>query len=407
VFSQSEADTIILINADTISVSSGYYPFVKNDLNYLINPKALVDFYQKLDELKSGSRKKLVIVHIGDSHIQADNFTGTMRKHLQHQFGNGGRGLYFPYRTAKTNGPFDIKDVNSSGCNWKSKRCVFPSIPIPTGISGITLQTNQSATIDFLLSQNYGENKFNQVTIFCDKKFAYNIDPQIKDQVTNFYVSPFRLEYAADPYSLTYSSTNLLSEFRLSIEKNDSSPEPFNLFGVYLQNTEAKGIEYNMIGVNGAQYMHYNQSEYFFEQLQTLQPDLIIVSLGTNEAISQGYNAATFESDASEFFSKLKDVLPNSSVLVTSPPDTYIMRRYKNQHTSSVSAIQQRICIKNNYSFWDFYNIMGGAGSVTKWRKLGLANLDMVHFLQKGYEVQGTLLYRALMNGYNNYNRNR
>ena len=405
-FAQIYTDTSI-VNIDTISVSATTFSFVKNELNNLSNSNALNDFYQKLDELKSGIRKKLVIVHIGDSHIQADNFTGTMRKLLQQQFGNGGRGLYFPYRTAKTNGPFDIKDINSCACNWKCKRCVFPLISIPIGISGITMQTNQSAKIDFTLSQNYGENKFNQLTIFCNKKFTYNIEPQTKDPVTNFFISPFRLEYAADPYSLTYTSDNLLSEFRLSIEKNDTSSEPFNLFGVYLQNTEAKGIEYNMIGVNGAQYMHYSQAAYFFEQLQTLQPDLIIVSLGTNEAISKGYNASSFEDDATTFFSKLKDVLPSSSVIVTSPPDTYIMRRYKNLHTGSVSNIQQRICIKNNYAFWDFYNIMGGAGSVTKWRKLGLANLDMVHFLQKGYEVQGTLLYRALMNGYNNHNRNR
>jgi hypothetical protein len=406
-FAQIEADTLMIANADTISLSSTTFSFVKNELNYIINPKALTDFYQKLDELKKGYRKKLVIVHIGDSHIQADNFTGTMRKQLQHQFGNGGRGLYFPYRTAKTNGPYDIKDVNACGCLWKSKRCVFPSIPIPIGISGITLQTNQSAKIDFSLSQNFEENKFNKLTIFCDKKFAYTIEPQIQDPVTNFYISPFRLEYASDPYSLIYSMENPISTIRLNIDKSDTSSEPFNLFGVYLQNTKAKGIEYNMIGVNGAQYMHYNQADYFFEQLQTLQPDLVIVSLGTNEAISKGYNASTFEADAHAFFSKLNDVLPNSSVLVTSPPDTYIMRRYKNQHTSSISNIQQRICLKNNYAFWDFYNIMGGLGSVMKWRKLGLGNTDMVHFLQKGYEVQGTLLYRALMNSYNNYNRNR
>jgi lysophospholipase L1-like esterase len=407
VWAQTNVDTMMITNADSISVSATTFSFVKNELNYLINPKALESFYQKLEELKSGRRNKLVIVHIGDSHIQADNFTGTMRKQLQQQFGNGGRGLYFPYRTAKTNGPFDIKDINTSICNWKSKRCVFPAIPIPIGISGITIQANQSAKIDFSLSQNYGENKFDKLTIFCDKKFAYTIEPQIQDPVTNFFVSPFRLEYAADPYSLTYSIDNPISSVRLNIEKSDTSSEPFNLFGVYFQNTEAKGIEYNMIGVNGAQYMHYNLADYFFEQLQTLQPDLIIVSLGTNEAISRGYNAATFESDANEFFSKLNDVLPNSSVLVTSPPDTYMMRKYKNIHTSSISNIQQRICLKNNYAFWDFYNIMGGLGSVIKWRKLGMGNSDMLHFLQKGYEVQGTLLYRALMNSYNNHNRNR
>ena len=400
-------DSLFNDSSDSISFSNKTFTFVKNELNYLINPNALETFYQKLEELKSGRRNKLVIVHIGDSHIQADNFSGAMRNQLQKQFGNGGRGLYFPYRTAKTNGPFDIKDINSSGSNWTCKRCAFPSIPIPIGISGITIQTNQSAKIDISLSQVNGESKFDRLTIFCDKKFAYTVEPQIQDPLTNFYVSPFRLEYAADPYSISYIIDNPISLVRLDIEKNDTSNEPFNLFGLYLQNTQAKGIEYNMIGVNGAQYTHYNQADYFFEQLQTLQPDLVIVSLGTNEAISRGYNATTFESEANEFYSKLNDVLPNTSIIVTSPPDTYLMRKYKNPHTASVSAIEKQICLKRNYAVWDFYNIMGGLGSAMKWRKLGLGNNDLVHFLQKGYQVQGTLLYTALMNGYNNHKRNR
>ena len=401
------SDSVIFGSSDSVILSSTTFPFIKNDKNILINNSALQTFYQKLEELKSGGRNTLIIVHIGDSHIQADNFSGAMRNQLQKQFGNGGRGLYFPYRTAKTNGPFDIKDINTSGSNWMCKRCAFPSIPIPIGISGITIQTNQSAKIDFSVSQISGDNRFDRVTIFCDKKFAYTVEPQIQDPVTNFYVSPFTLEYAADPYSISYAIDRPISSVRLDIEKNDTSNDPFNLFGLYLQNTQAKGIEYNMIGVNGAQYTHYNQADYFFEQLQTLQPDLIIVSLGTNEAISRGYNAAKFESDASDFYSKLNDVLPNTSIIVTSPPDTYLMRKYKNPNTASVSTIEKQICLKRNYAFWDFYNIMGGLGSATKWRKLGMGNNDLVHFLQKGYQVQGTLLYTALINGYNNYNRNR
>ena len=397
---QIEVDSII--SSDSVMLAGDNFSFVNNELNLITNEKALQSFFQKLDDLKHGRRNKVVIVHIGDSHIQADNFTGTMRKQFQQQFGNGGRGLYFPYRTAKTNGPFDVKDLNSCVCNWKTKRCCFPNIPIPIGISGITIQTNNNANIDFSLSQNYGENDFDRITIFCDKKFAYTIEPQIKEPVTNLFISPFRLEYAADPYSLTYSIDKPINNFRLNIEKNDTSSDAFNLFGIYLQNTKAKGIEYNMIGVNGAQFMHYNVADYFFEQLPTLQPDLIIVSLGTNEAIASKFDGASLQGEAANFFAKINDVAPNAAVLVTSPPDTYLMRRYKNLNTAKVSNIEKQICLKNNYAFWDFYNIMGGLGSVVKWKKLGLGNYDMTHFLNKGYEVQGKLLYHALMNSYNN-----
>ena len=39
-----------------------------------------------------------------------------------------------------------------------------------------------------------------------------------------------------------------------------------------------------MIGVNGATYDDYNNTEIFFNQLPHLNPDLVIVSLGTNES---------------------------------------------------------------------------------------------------------------------------
>jgi hypothetical protein len=400
---QTPVDSVALIDSSVI-LTDNSFSFVNNDLNVITNEKALKGFFQKLDDLKHGKRSKVVIVHIGDSHIQADNFSGIMRKQFQNNFGYGGRGLYFPYRTAKTNGPFDVKDVNICVCDWKTKRCVFPQIPIPIGIAGITIQTKKSASIDFSLSQNYGQNNFDRITIFCDKKFAYTIEPQIKDPITNLFISPFRLEYALDPFSLTYTIDNTIDNFRLSIEKNDTATDAFDLFGIYMQNSKAKGIEYNMIGVNGAQFMHYNEAEYFFEQLSTLQADLVIVSLGTNEAISQKIDGESLQGEANNFFTKLNDVLPNAAVLVTSPPDTYLARRYKNTHTALVSNIEKQICLKNNYAFWDFYNIMGGLGSVMKWRKLGLGNYDMIHFLSKGYEVQGKLLYTALMNSFNNRN---
>ena len=54
-----------------------------------------------MDSLKNGSLKKVKILQIGDSHIQPDNFSGETRRKLQSQYGNGGRGLVFPYTLGK------------------------------------------------------------------------------------------------------------------------------------------------------------------------------------------------------------------------------------------------------------------------------------------------------------------
>ncbi len=85
---------------DSITVDS-----VSDDQIY--NAKVLKDFFEKLKENENSRDQKINIVHIGDSHIQSDLMTNEVRKKLQQQFGNGGRGLVFPYQLAKTNGSYN------------------------------------------------------------------------------------------------------------------------------------------------------------------------------------------------------------------------------------------------------------------------------------------------------------
>ena len=110
-------------HAQTTSQVVDVYPFIRDTINHLINDSSLSGFYKKLDELQNGERDKVVVVHICDSHIQADYFSGTMRELLQRKFGNAGRGLVFPYRAAKTN-----EKMNPLLCMAESK--------IPLGLPG-------------------------------------------------------------------------------------------------------------------------------------------------------------------------------------------------------------------------------------------------------------------------------
>mgnify|MGYP006210915005 CR=1 FL=1 len=75
--------------------------------NSLYNAKVLKPFFEKLKLLQSTKTGKINIVHIGDSHIQADLMTNFIRKKLQEEFGNAGRGFIFPYSLARTNGSYN------------------------------------------------------------------------------------------------------------------------------------------------------------------------------------------------------------------------------------------------------------------------------------------------------------
>ena len=94
-------------------------------INEIKNNKVLNPIFEKLVNLQKSKVGKLNIVHIGDSHIQADLFSGLMRKNLQQQFGNAGRGLVFPHSLVKTNGTGDVRF--SSNQTWESQRNIYPN----------------------------------------------------------------------------------------------------------------------------------------------------------------------------------------------------------------------------------------------------------------------------------------
>ena len=54
-----------------------------SDSNKILNDVALMRFFQTLDSLKTHQKHKLNILHIGDSHIQGDYMSRTIRYRMQ------------------------------------------------------------------------------------------------------------------------------------------------------------------------------------------------------------------------------------------------------------------------------------------------------------------------------------
>ncbi|MDE6109288.1 MAG: hypothetical protein K2F72_03265, partial [Muribaculaceae bacterium] len=54
------------------------------------------------------------ILHIGDSHIQAEGSTSRTRSRMQAKYGSAGRGLTAPFRLAGTNAPMDYSYRSNS-----------------------------------------------------------------------------------------------------------------------------------------------------------------------------------------------------------------------------------------------------------------------------------------------------
>lgn len=396
-----------ILSAQTIdSTAYSKYTFIKSTLNRIENDtNKIQSFYQKLYELEQTKNGKISIVHIGDSHLQADIFSGSVRQKMQLKFGNAGRGLIFPYRVAKSNEPNSYR--STTNVPWDSKRNVFLDKPLPIGISGFTIESpDTSAAINVTIKDQPGLGYgFTRFTLYHDKGLS-NYDITICDEY-KCEQGVFKSDtLSANPFMSILKFNIPIRQFILNNKISDTiNQKTTRIYGMLLENDSA-GILYNMIGVNGAEYRHYNMSKYFMQQLPSLNPDLVIVSLGTNESFSIGFNKETFAKNIDTLITNIQQAAPNTAILITTPPDSYLLshrKRIKNSNLKSIRAIIINYCNQHNVAYWDWYEIMGGYGAMMKWYQVRLAQKDRVHFISKGYQIQGDLLYRALMHGYENH----
>ncbi|MFM7856697.1 MAG: GDSL-type esterase/lipase family protein, partial [Flammeovirgaceae bacterium] len=393
---------IQLLAQDTIAVEQNHtYTFIRYDENILSNNTLLSPFFEKLYQQKKNVNQKITILHIGDSHIQADFITHQIRVLLQKEFGNAGRGLVFPGRVGRTNEPFNI--YSSTNTEWESKRIVFTDKRLPIGIGAMTLKTSQPNGKLSLRTINQPQLNyaFNKVTLFFQKdSSSYNV--AVRDSVGQdvAFVGSFSWD------GLTNASTVLLPYSINKLELQCLTPLPKQsqlvLFGLSLEN-QKPGILYHSVGGNGAKFKHYLSADLFFQQTALLQPDLIVVSLGTNEAIEYPYVDAQLEDQLKEFTAQLSTYNPKAKFLFTTTADFYKKRTRRN---AGIEIIRKKIinaCEKNGWGYWDLYEIAGGKHAADHWKKNKLLQNDGVHFTKAGYELQGSLFFEAVIKAYNEY----
>ena len=175
----------------------------------------------------------------------------------------------------------------------------------------------------------------------------------------------------------------------------------FELYGLILDNID-ENISYHTIGVNGATAQSYLKCDYFSKHLSSIDPDLVFISLGTNEAFDLDFKIIEHEYILKDLIFQIKNVAPNANILLTVPNDHF----KKGKSNKNIIAVREnilKICSELNLSGWDLYSIMGGESSIENWHKKGLTGEDKIHFKKKGYEVQGEMFVNALIQLIKNY----
>ncbi len=397
---------LVLINSFNLKGQSeypfdiNYYNFIHYDENKIIFPADSSNFehlFLKLDTVILNGKGKISIVHIGGSHIQADVYSGRTRERLQTFYPgmNGGRGSVFPFRIAKTNNPRSYK-VSYTG-TWVSCRNVENKKKCKLGLSGMSVTTyEQTATLSIeIKSDSLVEYYFNKIRIFHENDsniFKVNFPGLKIDKIERNDSLGFSLFYLKNDYR----------KFKMEFSKENTSQNKFTIYGISLENDDP-GIVYHSIGVNGASFPSFLKCQLFEKQLAALKPDMVIISLGTNDAYTTKFKPDFYQSNYQLLIDKIRRAAPKSAILNTVANDSYLFRRYPNSNTQLAADVIYKVAKKNNCGVWDFFKIMGGLNSSSLWRQENLMVKDLIHFNVQGYLLKGDLFFNAFIKAYDNH----
>lgn len=379
-----------------------YLPFIKYSSNFVEwdNATAVDNFFSKLANANS---KKVNILHIGDSHIQADFFTGYIRENIQQIFGYGGRGFIFPYACAGTHSTYDYRTWKYG--DWEGARNVKNPNFMDIGLAGAVAKTKDNeAGFKFGFKGGILMPDFTVLKIYCKKDSAsFDLKIKLNNLDDTIYLKTNTQLHL--PY-VTVDLPMVSDTFAVFMNQTDSLQNHFECYGLMIETPHNKGVVYNSVGINGAGYNSILGQTLMNSHLQEMQPDMVVIDLGANDFYGFTFKEDELGNNLTLVIQAIKQAAPNASIIVSCSQDIY--RKRKNVFaTLQFSQLTQKIAQQNGVSWYNYFSVSGGRYSMLKWRRHQLAKKDKVHLTTAGYHLKGDLYLNAFLNSYMHYLKGR
>ncbi len=380
--------------SSSVRVDISNYPFISLRDNHIqMNGRSWDKLRQKFGDIATGNT--VTVVHLGDSHIQAEGNTSRIRRHVQDLFGDAGRGLIIPFRMAGTNQPMDYKI--SSPTSMRSAKLLKKPWAVHMGFTGISLAAPQGTF---------------ELTFSCDDAFTrFIIMGSGHINVCGVRSGGQNVGFKTTTVS---GGTQVTLDRAISSATATISASGAYIYGIDLHNNRS-GVVYSAIGNNGAAFSHYTQIEDFGRELSDLHPDLVVISLGTNEAFGNMSDQA-FYNTVNKLVGEIRRTNPQAELLLTTPSEcqrsvyttvrggrrgrrqSRSVRSYAvNTTVARFADVIRRYGRDNHIPVYDFYKVAGGSGSSAKWAAAHLLGGDRIHRTWAGYRVEGDLFSDALI----------
>lgn len=332
-------------------------------------------FYQSLT---TANTRKVRIVHYGDSQIEEDRMSSQIREVLQDQFGGAGVGLMplaqtIPSRSVKQtllmNGKIISPQILHRNIVYGPKR-----MQREDGLYGVMGQVafmNDSIVagseqLTAICTPIDKRPRYTQVKLFADTSITYE---QIGDTL--------HLQGKGAVYGISQESAT----------------------GVIVDNIPMRGclgLVFNKM--DSTQLSHFYRNE---------NVTLIIMQFGGN-AIPFNEKPTTIQSIVRGLRQQVRYVqscAPHASILFIGPSDMLTTIDGVEQSYPMVSYMDRllnKMAQEEHIAYFSLFQWMGGNGSMARWKEIGLAGNDGIHFMRSGARKAGNAVAEWMLEGLTN-----
>lgn len=350
--------------------------------------------------VKKGAIGRLRISTFGASHTSADHFTGRLRRVLQGRWGDGGHGFILPAALYKWYGGRDLTLCRTDGwlSDWSDNARGHDDTLL--GFAGMSVSSSDARDFGWMETPTKGKvggsvSHFDVYSLLQPGggSVRVQVDGDARASIPTAGDKPrlqrTRIEVPEGPHRLRLAP------------KGDGEAR---LFGVSLE--RGSGVIVDAMGIRGQEARTWLKWEPTMaaQGWQSLDPDVVVLAYGTNEAADQRYTMKQYEADLTAVLSRLRAALPSeeTACILAGPSDRAFALgegRYAIwDRTAQVAEVQRTVGARFDCAFWDWQAATGGPGSMATWIHLDppLAAKDGIHHTPAGYQFVADRFLAAL-----------